>query len=198
MLSKKAVQVTRYDYQQMPEGPPYFQVIEGDLVMSPSPNTQHQKIAGRIFFEFSALLQRKPLGEVFIAPLDVYLTEVNVYPPDVIFVSDQRRSIITEHGIEGAPDLVVEILSPGTARYDKGSKRKVYARTGVQELWLVNPELRLVEVYELTRDAERPAATPGENATLSSPLLPGLRIKLSEIFEPAAGRSRSLKRRATT
>jgi len=198
MLSKKAVQVTRYDYQQMPEGPPYFQVIEGDLVMSPSPNTQHQKIAGRIFFEFSALLQRKPLGEVFIAPLDVYLTEVNVYQPDVIFVSDQRRSIITEHGIEGAPDLVVEILSAGTARYDKGSKRKVYARTGVRELWLVNPELRMVEVYQLTRDTERPAATPGENATLSSLLLPGLRIKHSEIFEPAAGRSRSLKRRATT
>src|SRR5438105_6603632 len=198
MLQAKTPLITRHDYQEMPEGPPYFQVIEGKLLMSPSPNTFHQDIAGNVYAILHSYLTRHPIGSAHIAPLDVYLSEINIFQPDVIFVSDQRRSIITEHGIEGAPDLVVEILSPGTARYDKGSKRKVYARTGVQELWLVNPELRLVEVYELTRDAERPAATPGENATLSSLLLPGLRIKLSEIFEPAAGRSRSLKRRATT
>src|SRR5438093_5402169 len=172
MLQTKAPQITRYDYEGMPQGPPYYQVVEGDLVMSPSPETYHQSIAGRIYSQILGFLEKKPIGEVFIAPLDVFLTDVNVYQPDVVFVSNRRRSMITEHGIEGAPDLVVEILSPGTARFDKGSKRKVYARTGVQELWLVNPELRLVEVYELGRDAERPAATPGEKATLSSPLLP--------------------------
>jgi Uma2 family endonuclease len=170
----------------MPEGPPYFQVIEGDLIMSPSPNTFHQIIAGRVFHKLSSFVERKPLGVVLIAPLDVYLTEVNIYQPDVIFVSNPRRAIIGEHGIEGAPDLVVEILSMGTARYDKGSKRKIYARTGVSELWLVDPQARSVQVYQLDKDPQKPVATHGENAVLSSPLLPGLKIRLSEIFSHPA------------
>ena len=104
----------------------------------------------------------RPTGlpdEVFVAPLDVFLSDINVYQPDVVFISNQRRSILTEHGLEGAPDLAVEVLSPGTARFDKGSKRKVYARTGVKELWLVDPDAKLIHVYQLVKDAETPAAT---------------------------------------
>ena len=80
--------------------------------MSPSPRTFHQIIAGRIYSLILRFLEKRPLGEVFIAPLDVHLSDVNIYQPDVIFVSSRRRSIITDQGIEGAPDLVVEILSP--------------------------------------------------------------------------------------
>src|SRR5205814_5681609 len=167
----------------MPEGPPYFQVIEGELVMSPSPNLFHQEIAGRIHSLLLNFLERHPLGEVFISPLDVFLSDVNVYQPDVIFVSNARRSILTERGIEGAPDLVVEIPSPGTARYDKGSKRKIYARTGVKEVWIVDPELKSIQVYELTKNAETPAATHGTDSLFKSPLLPGLRIKAAVVFK---------------
>src|SRR6267378_340044 len=154
MLQTKALLITRHDYEEMPEGPPYYQVVEGDLVMSPSPNTSHQMIAGRIHFLIFQFLEKKDIGEVFIAPLDVFLSETNVYQPDVIFISHRRRSIISAHGIEGAPDLAVEVLSPGTARLDKGSKRKIYARTGVQELWLVDPEPKSIHVYQLAKNAE--------------------------------------------
>jgi Uma2 family endonuclease len=108
-----------------------------------------------------------------------------VYQPDVVFVSNQRRSIITRDGLEGAPDLVVEVLSPGTARLDRGSKRKIYARTGVKELWLADPETKLIVVYQLAVDPEAPAATYGVKAVFHSPLLPGLRIKASSLFKTA-------------
>ena len=175
--------ITRYDYQDMQEGPPYYQVIEGDLVMSPSPNTFHQVILGRIYSMILRFLEKTPMGEVFIAPLDVFLSDVNVYQPDVMFISNQRKSIITDHGMEGAPDLVVETLSPGTARFDKGSKRKIYARTGVQELWLVDPEARTIQVYLLPKDVENPVATYGPGATFTSSLLPRLKIKTALIFK---------------
>ena len=80
MLQTKAPQITRYDYEGMPEGPPYYQVVEGDLIMSPSPATYHQIIAGRIYSLILRFLERKPIGEVFIAPLDVFLTDVNISP----------------------------------------------------------------------------------------------------------------------
>src|ERR1039457_1279813 len=138
MLQAKALPITRHDYEEMPAGPPYYQVIEGDLVMSPSPNIYHQAIVSRRCTLLLQFLEKRPLGEAFVAPLDVFLSEINVYQADVVFVSNQRRSILTEHGLEGAPDLAVEVLSPSTARFDKRSKRKVYARTGVRELWLVD------------------------------------------------------------
>jgi Uma2 family endonuclease len=182
MLQAKAPLVTRHDYQEMPEGPPYFQVIEGDLVMSPSPQMFHQEIAGRIHSLILRFLEKHPIGEVFISPLDVFLSDVNVYQPDVIFVSNARRSILTEHGLEGAPDLVVEVLSPGMARFDRGSKRKIYARTGVKELWIVDPQVKSIQVYQLTKNAETPAATLDADSVFRSPLLPRLRIKAAAIF----------------
>jgi len=151
--------------------------------MSPSPKTYHQMIIGRIYSLIGQFLEKHPLGEVFLAPLDVYLGDINVYQPDVFFVSNRQRSIITEQGIEGAPDLVVEVLSTATARYDKGSKRKIYARFGVRELWLVDPETRTIQVYLPAKDAETPLATHGEKAVFESALLPGLRVKTVAIFK---------------
>lgn len=183
MFQAKALPITRHDYEEMPAGPPYYQVIEGDLIMSPSPNIYHQAVVTRICALLSRFLEENPLGEVLVAPLDVFLSDINVYQPDVIFISNQRRSILSERGLEGAPDLVVEVLSPGTARFDKGSKRKIYARTGVKELWLVDPAAKLIHIYQLAKDAETPAATYDETAVFSSPLLPGLRLKAAAIFK---------------
>jgi Uma2 family endonuclease len=171
----------------MPAGPPYFQVIEGDLVMSPSPDTFHQHVILNISFLLRQYLMKNPVGEVFVAPLDIFLSDVSVFQTDVIFISQKRRTIIKEHGIEGAPDMVIEILSPGTARYDKGSKRKIYARAGVQELWLVDPGAKRIEVYQLPKDGETPGATFGGDVTFTSPLLPGLKIKTASIFKSPLG-----------
>jgi len=152
--------------------------------MSPSPVTFHQIIIGRIHLSLARFLERRSLGIALIAPMDVFLSETNVYQPDVIFISSERRNIITEKGIEGAPDLVVEVLSPSTARYDKGSKLKIYARTGVKEMWLVDPEAKNIQIFRLDENAEIPAATRGDNAFLSSSLLPGWKLKTSTIFKP--------------
>jgi Uma2 family endonuclease len=184
MSLTSAPPITRSDYDGMPEGPPYFQVIEGELVMSPSPKTFHQSITGNILYLLDQFLAKHLLGEVFVGPLDVFLSDVNIYQPDIIFISNGRKSIVSDQGIEGAPDLVVEILSPSTARYDKGPKRKVYARTGVKELWLIDPEIKTIQVYFLERDSENPSATHGDNAVFTSPQLPGLRINTALIFTP--------------
>jgi Uma2 family endonuclease len=183
MSRTNAPPITRYDYQEMREGPPYYQVIEGDLVMSPSPNTFHQELAGNIYSSIRRYLDQHSLGTVFVAPLDIFLGDVDVYQPDVMFVSNERRSIITDHGLEGAPNLVVEILSPAAARVDKGAKRKVYARSGVQELWLLDPEAKTVAVYRLDQDAESPAETHGANAVFESHLFPGLKLEAAYIFK---------------
>ena len=151
--------------------------------MAPSPDLFHQDISGNIFTLLRSYLAKHPIGSAHIAPLDVYLSEINVYQPDVIFVSNARRSLLAEHGVEGAPDLVVEILSPATARYDKGSKRKIYARTGVKELWLVDPDSRTIQIYELTQNAETPAATHGPDSVFKSRLFPGMRFKATVIFK---------------
>ena len=182
MLRANAPAITRYDYADMPQGPPYYQVVEGDLVMSPAPETAHQRIVLNIAYLLRKYLEKRRVGELFIAPLDVFLSEINVYQPDLIFVSNSRRAIITERGIEGAPDLVVEALSPGTARLDKGSKRKIYARTGVEEFWLADPATRTLQVYALQRDAETASATYGANAVFKSACFPTLRIQTKLIF----------------
>jgi Uma2 family endonuclease len=184
MVIRNAPPVTRYDYAAMPQGPPYFQVIEGELIMSPAPGYFHQNIVLNLAVILRQYLAKNPLGEVAMAPLDVFLDDTNVVQPDLIFISKAHKSRITSQGIEGAPDLVVEVLSPSTALYDEGAKRKVYARAGVQELWLVNPDDKTVAVYRLAEDAECPARHAA-NAVFKSPLLPGLKIKTAQIFKSA-------------
>jgi Uma2 family endonuclease len=100
----------------------------------------------------------------------------------LLLVSKANYEVLTEAGAEGAPDLVVEILSPKTAHLDKKAKRRVYARSGVTELWIIDPELRLIHVYALRQDPERPAFTISERESFTSTLLPGLRIRAARVF----------------
>src|SRR5687768_17319478 len=172
MLKTAPRPLTVHDYREMPEGPPYYQLIGGELEMSPSPNREHQDILTNIFGAFVRYLDKYPGGRVYVAPLDVCLTDLNVYQPDLVFVSKDRKGILTDQGTEGAPDLVVEILSPRTAKMDRGVKRDIYARTGVQELWIVDPERQQVEVYDLPKNADAPTATYTKRQSLKSKLLP--------------------------
>ena len=147
MLKTAAPPITVQDYLELPEGPPYYQLIEGDLYMAPSPDLFHQGILGNIYFVLRSHLTGHPAGTVHIAPSDVQLSELNVYQPDLYFVSNARKSILTRHGAEGAPDLIVEILSLKTARLDKGVKRDIYARAGVLEYWVVDVKSNVVWVH---------------------------------------------------
>jgi Uma2 family endonuclease len=117
-----------------------------------------------------------------LAPLDVFVTDINIFQPDLALVLNEHRSRVTECGIEGPPDLVVEIISPSTARYDEGSKRKVYERAGVQEFWLVRPELREIVKYSLASSQTAGTSHSGKSK-LRSTVLSGFQLSVSALFK---------------
>lgn len=174
--------LTVHDFQELPEGPPHYQLIQGDLLMSPSPNRYHQQILTNVASVLLAYLERKRIGKIYFAPCDVFLTELDVYQPDLLFISNERSSILGEQGIDGAPDLVVEILSPKTARLDKGVKKEVYARTGVRELWIIDPDQHQIIVYDLQKSSTLPSGTYGASQGFSSRMFPGLKIQVKKLF----------------
>lgn len=180
------VVITRSDYEVMPEGPPYYQLIEGEIVMSPSPLTVHQRIVGRLFAVLHNHVQEHGLGEVFLAPLDVFLNDINVYQPDIAFVSTARSKQVSRRGIDGAPDLCIEVLSSSTGRYDRGAKKKVCAQAGVTEYWLIDPKRQSVAIYLLQSDADKPAHEARPPQMLRPEIFPGLKIPLRQIFESAS------------
>ncbi len=171
------------DYLLLPEGGPRYQLIEGDFFVAPSPRGYHQQIAGRIYRLLCDWVEKKDAGLVMFAPFDVYLDDHNVYQPDVLFIAKARQAdVYQDDGVHGAPDLAVEVLSPGTACLDKDSKRRVYARHGVSEMWLIDPELQTVQIYRFLENAERPVAYLELGDTLTTPLLPGFSVALAKIF----------------
>ncbi|MBM3855253.1 MAG: Uma2 family endonuclease [Verrucomicrobia bacterium] len=185
MLTVKHRPLTVHDYMQLPaDSLKKTELIEGDLFMSPSPNRFHQEILVRLTSMIWSYLQVHPIGRVYAAPFDVTLTDLNVFQPDICYFSKSRYSSLTEHGADGAPDLVIEVLSAGSVKHDLGVKKEIYARTGVEEFWSVDPVKRTVTVYELGENSTTPKATLGEGKTLTTPLLPGLKIKLREVFAP--------------
>jgi Uma2 family endonuclease len=166
----------------MPEGPPYYQLIEGELITSPAPNRYHQVVARNLFRIIDGYLRRQPVGEAYFAPVDVYLAEATVVQPDVLFVSEANRKLLVDEGIHGGPDLVVEIISPGNALLDKNRKRVLYARHGVKELWLVGPVLEQIHRYDFAADAAKPVRIVDGEETFETPLLPGLVVSAAEVF----------------
>jgi Uma2 family endonuclease len=175
--------LTKFDYWQLPETGRRYQLINGDLYMAPAPNRFHQDISRTIEFEILKYLEREPKGIIYDAPFDVVLTDLNVFQPDLAFFSRERRDVLTEKGAEGAPDLVIEILSASTARLDLDQKRIVYARTGVSELWIVNPDTLEIQVFDLRVDPDLPAATLRQNDLLRSRFLPGFELPVSAVFQ---------------
>jgi Uma2 family endonuclease len=164
--------LTVEDYRLLPDGGPRYQLIEGDLFMAPAPNRYHQDISLNLTLLLGKYLEKHPIGKLY-----------NVHQPDLVFVSKKNRSVLTYAGAEGAPDFLVEILSPKTAELDKKPKRRVFARSGVKELWIIDPETKLIHVYCLQKDAERPAATYSETDTYTSSHFPGLKIKGATVFK---------------
>lgn len=178
------VKLTVEDYPLFPDDGKRHEIIDGDHYMTPAPSTKHQRISRNLLTALHAFVTRHRLGEVFAAPYDVILSDVDVVEPDLLFVSAGRAAIITEKNIRGAPDLVVEILSESTRKTDEMIKRKRYEQFGIMEYWIVDPELESVKVYRMTdkgfvRTAEW---TKEAKDTLTTPLLPDLRILLTDIF----------------
>lgn len=174
------IKFTYRDYLLLPEGD-RRELIEGDFYMAPSPSIWHQHIAANLGTLLRAFVNINQLGVVLWAPVDVLLSRGTVVQPDIVFVSDKRRGIIKKNYIAGAPDLVIEILSPGTARKDKELKLRLYARYGVLEYWIVDPDRRSVQVMVLGAQGYDTIRAYTSGAVESS-VLPGLNLTLDEIF----------------
>ena len=180
----QTIQWTYEDYLAFPEDGKRYEIIGGDCFMSPAPRTRHQRVSLKLATALEIYLTRHKAGVVFDAPTDVVLSKVDVVQPDLLVILAARASIITEKNIQGAPDLVIEILSETTRKTDEVVKKKLYERYGVSEYWIVDPELALVKIYRLTdgryAKAEERAEERGE--TVTTALLPGLDISLTELF----------------
>lgn len=180
--AQKKDKYTYEDYLRLPEDQRY-ELISGELVMVPAPKTKHQRISARLLRLLMNYVEEKDAGEIFPAPTDVYFDEETVVQPDILFISKERQATITEDNIKGAPDLVVEIVSPSSAYYDLVKKKKIYARFGVKEYWAVDPEEKTVEVYLPAADVYEVAQSLSEGDRLSSAVFPGLSIDLIELFK---------------
>lgn len=179
--STPAIKFTYADYRNTPDDKRY-ELLDGDLVMTPAPGTAHQRVSRNLTMLLGQSVELTGAGEIFVAPFDVVLSDTDVVQPDLLFVSNERVNIITDENIQGAPDLVVEILSPSTAERDQTFKRSLYARHGVKEYWLVDTDARTVTV--LLREPQG-FATVGvcvQGQTLTSPTLEAFTINPDDIF----------------
>ncbi|MGR3309287.1 MAG: Uma2 family endonuclease [Candidatus Brocadiales bacterium] len=175
------VKFTYQDYLHMPEDKRY-ELIEGEFFMVPSPNESHQHVSGELGFILQSFVKKNKSGSIYYAPFDVVFSDEDVVQPDIVFVSKGRRNIITKNNIKGAPDLLIEILSPKISYRDREIKRKLYFKYGVKEYWIVDPEGQNIEVLSISEDGYKTSGTYNINTPLSSPLLKDLLIDLKEVF----------------
>ena len=173
--------LTYQDYLKTPDDERY-ELLNGELIVIAAPNTAHQRTTFNLAFFLRVFVEEGGLGEVFVSPYDVVLSETSVLQPDVTFVSNARQSIVTDKNIEGVPDLVVEVISPSTDARDRETKRRIYAQHGVPEYWLADPEARTVSVMVLRGKEFRESGVYAVGEELASPGLPGLSIPLLDVF----------------
>ncbi len=183
MVVKPTTRLTYQDYAKTPEGE-IWELIDGEQFMPPSPNEAHQGVNMELASLLHGFVKGRSLGRVYFAPFDVVLSDVDVVQPDLLFVSNERSNIITPANVRGAPDLVVEIRSPSTAGRDWTIKRGLYARYGVKEYWVVDPDERRIWVLLLGDGRLDEVGSYGMGDVLTSPTLEGLSIDLNDIFQP--------------
>ncbi len=176
------IKLTYDDYVNLPDDGKRYEILDGELAVTPSPLIRHQRISANLHIALEHYVRENDRGTLLYAPVDVILDRSTVAVPDLVFVSKKRSAIVTERAIEGAPDLIVEILSPSTSRRDRGVKMKLYQRFGVAHYWIVDPVRCRLETRELGARGYRLVATYEGDAEATSSLLPGLTIELSAVW----------------
>ncbi|MCY4637828.1 MAG: Uma2 family endonuclease [Acidobacteria bacterium] len=177
--------VLKFTYEDYRTAPPdkRYELLDGELLLTPAPNLKHQRLQLRLGMRLAQFIEERGLGELFFAPCDVVLSDTDVVQPDLLFVSIERSHLLSGgDNVRGAPDLVVEILSPTTADRDRGYKRALYAKHGVKEYWLIDPTAETVWIHELRDSALTVTQTVGREQTLRSPLLAGFEVDLDDVF----------------
>ena len=178
---KTRLKLTYADYLTTPEDKRY-ELLDGELMLTPAPDELHQRTQAELGYQLISYIKANDLGRIYYSPTDVVLSDVDVVQPDLLFVSNERMHVITPAGVRGAPDLVVEILSPATADRDKGYKRALYARHGVTEYWIVGTDAGVITVLLLGDEGYEVIGTFGEGDTLTSPTLEGFELKVDDVF----------------
>ena len=180
MLNVEA-KLTYADYLETSDDERY-ELLNGELILSPSPKEIHQYISGILHLMIGTFVRERSLGKVYCAPFDVVLSDTDVVQPDLLFVSNERADIITPDNVQGAPDLVVEILSPATAERDRTVKLDLYAQHRVKEYWIVDPDAKTVMVLLQGESGFEVSGIYGEGETLRSPSLEGFSVALEDVF----------------
>ena len=180
--AQPAVKLTYEDYCAAPADKRY-ELLDGELIMVPAPNTEHQDVQFRLVLQLGNWIIKHRLGRAFNPPCDVVLSEHDTVQPDFVFVSREREHLLSSgKNVQGAPDLVVEILSPSTAERDRSDKRVLYGQHGVTEYWLVDPIAETVTIHRQRGGVLAPTHTFQRGQTLSSPLFTGFELQLDDIF----------------
>jgi Uma2 family endonuclease len=180
-MKQANIKFTYQDYLLLSDEKRY-EILEGDLCIVPAPDVYHQRVSRRLEVALIEHVERYDLGEILDAPCDVVLSQENVVQPDILFISKDRLGIIGKTNIQGPPDLVIEIVSESTRSKDADIKRKLYAKYGVREYWIVDPAAKTVEVLTWSETGYVSTGVYPQTATLSSPELPNLKLSLSRIF----------------
>ena len=174
--------LTYEEYRLFPEDGRRHELIGGEHFVTPSPTSVHQRFVRNLGFLLHGFVKNHSLGEVFFAPLDVVLSSRDVVQPDLLFLSNARIQRLTRENVQGAPDLVVEVVSESSRQLDRKLKRALYERYDILEYWVAEPELRILEVFRRDEAGRLVKVAEFEDGTLTTPLLPGLEIDLAVLW----------------
>lgn len=174
---------TYADYCAIPDDGLRYEVIRGELLVAPAPKTIHQDILLALAFVLVGFVKRSEIGKIMVAPVDVRLVPDSTVQPDLIFVRTDRLEIINENFVEGAPDLVVEILSDSTAARDRSAKRDLYADNGVPFYWIIAPRTRSIEEYRLTEGSYQLMQRKEHGEVFEPAIFSGLSIAVAELWQ---------------
>jgi Uma2 family endonuclease len=179
-LAPEKTRMTAAEYAQLPETNQPMELYDGELMIMPTSTPQHQMLIGSLFLLLSRIVRQ---GILFLSPLDVHLDELHVVQPDILWIAPDSKCTVGEKYLSGAPDLVIEVLSPGTERRDRREKYALYEQHGVREYWMVNSAAAYIEVYLLKDGRFERAGIFTEGETIPSTLLG--EVALAGIFQPA-------------
>ena len=169
------------DFMKLPEGT-LAELIDGEIFMTPGPFVPHQRVVLNLAVEIRAFARARMLGETLLSPMDVHLPSGDIVEPDLVFVRRENLAIIQDW-IRGAPDLLIEVLSPSHPERDLIVKRDLYARTGVREYWIVDPSDHSVQAWRLVEGRYEPSGYRREGQSLTTDLLPGFDLAVAKLFE---------------
>ena len=181
--SYRPAKLTYDDYLSLPNDGRRYEIIKGELYMSPAPSTDHQSFLLNLATQLHLINEEARLGKLFLTPTDVILSFTDIVQPDLIFIAKEHFDKITQKNIVGSPDLGVEIISETTHKADRKLKKQLYQTYGVREYWLVDLNTRQVEVWEIKKGKYRLFHVFNSRQRLSSPNFPALKVNLKKCFE---------------